>query len=69
MIIKGLDLLKEVERLCMERVQLEKRMNDKELIEPTSQFYQKPLEYAMFKFCYYECFKCKKPYFGGLKDC
>lgn len=39
MIIKGLDLLKEVERLCMERVQLEKRMNDKELIEPTSQFY------------------------------
>ena len=22
----------------------------------------------MDKFCYYECFKCKKPYFGGIKN-
>ena len=20
-------------------------------------------------YCYYMCFKCKKPYFGGAKDC
>jgi len=23
----------------------------------------------MFKLSYYECYKCKVPYFGGMKDC
>jgi hypothetical protein len=23
----------------------------------------------MYKLAYYQCFKCKSPYFGGLKDC
>jgi E3 ubiquitin-protein ligase MYCBP2 len=23
----------------------------------------------MFKLAYYMCFKCTKPYFGGMKDC
>ena len=38
-----------------------------------SNFYKttnnKPLEYAMEIYSYYMCFKCNKPYFGGLKDC
>ena len=25
--------------------------------------------YAMARLSYYMCFKCKKPYFGGLKSC
>ena len=30
----------------------------------------KPLvEFYMYKMAYYTCFKCKKPYFGGMKDC
>ena len=24
---------------------------------------------AMFKLAYYICFKCQKPYYGGMKDC
>ena len=32
-------------------------------------YYNKPLEYAMAIYSYYLCFKCKKPYFGGRKDC
>lgn len=27
------------------------------------------LPYALARLSYYLCFKCKKPYFGGLKDC
>ena len=27
------------------------------------------MEYALAIYAYYECFKCKKPYFGGLKNC
>lgn len=23
----------------------------------------------MYKLAYYQCFKCKKAYFGGMKDC
>jgi E3 ubiquitin-protein ligase MYCBP2 len=26
-------------------------------------------KYALFKLAYYQCFKCKVPYFGGMKDC
>ena len=25
--------------------------------------------YAFAQLCYYECYKCKTPYFGGMKDC
>lgn len=32
-------------------------------------FYNKPEEYAMDRFAYYLCNKCKKPYFGGEKQC
>jgi len=28
-------------------------------------YYHKPLSYAMKRFCYYQCYKCQKPYFGG----
>eukprot|EP01125_Pyxidicula_operculata_P014216 TRINITY_DN4734_c0_g1_i2.p1 TRINITY_DN4734_c0_g1~~TRINITY_DN4734_c0_g1_i2.p1 ORF type:complete len:529 (+),score=70.89 TRINITY_DN4734_c0_g1_i2:350-1936(+) len=40
-----------------------------ELKNPSSRFYQKPDVYAMKRFCYYPCFKCKKPYFGGERAC
>ena len=27
------------------------------------------MEYAIAIYSYYMCFKCKNPYFGGLKSC
>lgn len=41
----------------------------KEIVDKTSPFYQKPAIYAMKRFCYYPCYKCKKPYFGGERSC
>ena len=32
-------------------------------------FFNKPLQYAEAKVCFYMCAKCAKPYFGGLIDC
>ena len=33
-------------------------------------YYGKPLEkFVMDRMSYYMCFKCKEPYFGGMKDC
>jgi E3 ubiquitin-protein ligase MYCBP2 len=50
-------------------LKFENRHNDEKLIKPESQYFNKPTEYAMAIFSYYLCCKCKKPYFGGLKDC
>lgn len=55
--------------LCMERLEIEKMKNAKELNDPKHEFYHKPQEFGMNVFCFYECFKCKKPYFGGMKNC
>lgn len=42
---------------------------DPKLTDPKSLFYQKPTDYAMTIYAYFQCFKCKKPYFGGRKSC
>ena len=44
-------------------------MYDEALVNKDNSFYNSPLEYAMSIYCYYQCFKCNNPYFGGLKDC
>ncbi|CAD8082872.1 unnamed protein product [Paramecium sonneborni] len=64
-----LKLKLQVMDLCLERLEIEGLKQAKELTDPKSQFYQNPQEFAMDKFCFYECFNCKKPYFGGIKNC
>jgi len=53
----------------MERLKYEKRDKDERLLKVGDQYYGKPEEYCMAIYSYYLCFKCKKPYFGGLKSC
>jgi E3 ubiquitin-protein ligase MYCBP2 len=45
----------------LERLTIEGRDKDKELIDPKHPFCGKPLEYGMAIFAYYECHKCKSP--------
>jgi hypothetical protein len=33
-----------------------------ELLLPSSKFFKQPALFALHKFAYYECFKCKGPY-------
>jgi len=54
---------------AMERLKYEKREKDERLIKVGDAYYNKPEEYAFAIYSYYQCFKCKKPYFGGLKSC
>ena len=42
---------------------------DPRLSNPQDDFYGKFEEFAMFKCSFYMCFRCSKPYFGGLIDC
>lgn len=40
-----------------------------DVVKKGAPFYGKPLEFAMHKFCYYLCYKCKEPYYGGDRAC
>lgn len=38
-------------------------------MDKKSIYFNKPEDYANAIYAYFECFKCKKPYFGGKKSC
>jgi len=63
------DLQEDVKKRAVERLKLDKRDQDPELIEATSYFFNKPEEYGLKLFTFYQCFKCKSPYFGGMHNC
>ena len=54
------ELYEDVKRKCLLRLEFENQMKCEALTSSTSKFYQKPLEYAMWKYAYYVCYKCKK---------
>lgn len=47
----------------------EELMEDEKIKDPKSPYYKKPNEYALAIYAYFECYTCKKPYFGGRKNC
>jgi len=64
-----LELYENIKTKAMTRLQHLKLEGAKEIVEPGEIFYNNPVGYAMKRFCYYLCFKCKKPYFGGERAC
>lgn len=62
-------LYDEVKSKAMQRLKFMNLEKAKEIVTEGSPFYNKPEAYALKSFCYYPCFKCKKPYFGGLREC
>ena len=58
-----------LEAKALQRLKFENLQAAPEITTQKGQFYGKPLEYAMHRFAYYPCFKCKKPYFGGMRAC
>ena len=61
----------QVQALASERLSVVKRMEGvpKELKDKTSTYYKKDDLYAMLRFCFYPCYKCGTPYYGGQKQC
>ena len=53
-------LYEDVKRKSLLRLEYENKKNCEALTSPMSKWYQLPFEYAMFLYCYYVCFKCKK---------
>lgn len=63
------DIFEDIRKKAVDRLKFEGLDKDKRLHDPKDKFYNKFEEYALTRLSYYMCFKCKKPYFGGLKSC
>jgi E3 ubiquitin-protein ligase MYCBP2 len=63
------DLYEDIRKKSMERLKFEEMHKDPKLLDPHSPWYKKEEEFAMATYSYYECYKCKKAYFGGKKNC
>lgn len=57
----------DIKKKSMGRLKHEEREKDERLTRPSDPFYNKPVEYAIAIYSYYECFKCKVRYFDILK--
>ena len=55
--------------MSKERLKFQECEKDEKLTDKNSPYFGKPVEYAMAIYAYFECFKCKKPFFGGRKNC
>jgi RCR-type E3 ubiquitin transferase len=64
-----LALLADVKDKAVKRLKTVNLDDVKELKDKTSQYFNNQEKYAMARFCYYPCFKCAKPYFGGMREC
>lgn len=62
-------LYEELRGKALSRLKFERLEKDRRLIDPTSEYYANIEKFAMDVLTYYQCFKCEKPYFGGMKDC
>ena len=62
-------LEKDILDKAVKRAKFEGIDKDERLKNPSDIYYNKLQEYAMARLSYYLCFKCKSPYFGGLKSC
>lgn len=69
-VLRPLVLLKnETQRQSLENAQLQGVFADGRVDDPADHYYGKSLDYAMHRCSFYQCYECKKPYFGGLIDC
>lgn len=51
------------------RLTYEGKDKNKDLTDPESVWHKRPEDYAEDLFAYYQCFKCKQPYYGGERAC
>jgi E3 ubiquitin-protein ligase MYCBP2 len=59
----------EHKRRAVQRLRFENLHQDSEITEVGGRFFKDPEGYAMHHLLYYQCFKCKKPYYGGRRHC
>ncbi len=66
---EGARMYKMIKDRCIDRARIEGLDKNERVTKEGEEFYNKLEEFALFKLAYYECFKCKLPYYGGMRDC
>jgi E3 ubiquitin-protein ligase MYCBP2 len=54
------ELYEEVKRKALTRLQYEGLEKSDQIINSASPYYNNPEQFAMDRYCYYSCFKCKR---------
>lgn len=54
---------------ALQRLKSDNMEKDAKLVEPSSAYYKNPEMYALHSFAFYNCFQCKRAFFGGRRDC
>lgn len=54
---------------AIERAKVEGIDKDKELSDPTNEYYNDLTKYSLKRMSFYNCFTCNNPYFGGMRAC
>ncbi|CAH1777009.1 unnamed protein product [Owenia fusiformis] len=62
-------LFEDVKRKALMRLEYEGLHKAEAITTPGTRFYKDPAGYAMDRYAYYVCFKCKKAYYGGEARC
>lgn len=62
-------MYKEICDMSLKRLEFEGLAKEQKLTDPKSKWFGKKLEYALHRLCYYQCFKCHRPYFAGRREC
>lgn len=63
------DLHEDVKRKALTRLEYEGLTQCEDIKTPGKPFYNDPAGYAMNRYAYYPCAKCKKAYYGGAAQC
>ncbi|XP_074845195.1 E3 ubiquitin-protein ligase MYCBP2 isoform X7 [Carettochelys insculpta] len=63
------ELYEDVRRKALMRLEYEGLHKSEAITTPGVRFYNDPASYAMNRYAYYVCYKCRKAYFGGEARC
>ncbi|XP_031417201.1 E3 ubiquitin-protein ligase MYCBP2 isoform X1 [Clupea harengus] len=63
------ELYEDVRRKALMRLEYEGLHKSEAITTPGARFYDDPASFAMNRYAYYVCYKCKKAYFGGEARC
>ncbi|ODN02467.1 E3 ubiquitin-protein ligase MYCBP2 [Orchesella cincta] len=63
------ELFDDVKRKALMRLEYEGLNTAEGIVSPGGRYFQDPSGFAMDRYAYYVCFKCKKAYFGGEARC
>ncbi|KAL6484777.1 hypothetical protein MHYP_G00068220 [Metynnis hypsauchen] len=63
------ELYDDVRRKALMRLEYEGLHKSEAITTPGARFYNDPAGFAMNRYAYYVCYKCKKAYFGGEARC